>query len=106
MLVYQIWCSVIKPVALFFTGDSSSYEVPAKKFRQSAIDMPLLMYLCDEMAREGYEEFFRALIQLRIWEQALAKRSAHYNNFAVTAQEHGHHKLAAMISKSSGYLRF
>jgi hypothetical protein len=65
------------------------------------IDMPMLMYFCNEMAKRGDEDFFRALIGLGILADVLANPNEYFNSFAVTAREHGHGELAELIAMSS-----
>ena len=76
-----------------------------KKFKSGAVDMPMLIYLCDEMAKGGDEHFFSALIKLDILAHVFAYRSEYYKNVDVTAREHGHNELAEMIAMSSRYIR-
>ena len=76
-----------------------------KKFKNDAVDMPMLMYLCDEMAKGGDEHFFSTLIKLGILADVFAYRSEYYKDVDVTAREHGHNKLAEMIAMSSRYIR-
>jgi hypothetical protein len=59
------------------------------------------MYLCDEMAKTGDKDFFRALIKLGILADVLANPSEYFKSFAVTAREHGHSELAELIAMSS-----
>ena len=80
-------------------------ESKEKKFRSDAVDTPMLMYLCDEMAKRGDEHFFSALIKLGILADVLAYRSEYYKDVDVTAREHGHNELAEMIAMSSRYIR-
>jgi hypothetical protein len=76
-----------------------------KKFKSGAVDMPMLMYLCDEMAKGGDEHFFSALIKLGILADVFAYRSEYYKDVDVTAREHGHIELADMIAMPSRYIR-
>jgi hypothetical protein len=76
-----------------------------KRFKGGAVDMLMLMYWCDEMAKGGDEHFFRALIKLGILLDVFACRSEYYKNVAVTAREHGHNELAEMIAVSSRYIK-
>ncbi|CAB4017961.1 Hypothetical predicted protein, partial [Paramuricea clavata] len=84
------------------SSDSDGYTgSPEKKPRNVPIDMTMLMYLCDEMAAEGDEHFFSALIKLRIMAAVLENHSGYYKDFAETARENGHNKLAETIETSS-----
>ena len=65
----------------------------------------MLMYLCDEMATRGDEHFFSALISLRIMAAVLENHSEYYKDFAETARENGHNKLAETIETSSRYIK-
>jgi hypothetical protein len=67
--------------------------------------MAMLMYLCDEMATEGDEHFFSALIKLRIMAAVLENHSEYYKDFTETARENGHNKLAETIETTSRYIR-
>ena len=75
-----------------------------KRMKKSPIDMPMLMYLCDEMAKSGDECFFTALGKLGILPAVLANRSQYYKDFAVTAREHGHNQLATTLATSPRYI--
>ncbi|CAB4024411.1 Hypothetical predicted protein, partial [Paramuricea clavata] len=76
------------------------YTGPSKKFKSGPVDMPMVMYFCDEMAKGGDEDFFSALKKLGILAEVLANRSEYYKDFAITAKEHGHNELAEMLAVS------
>ena len=90
----------------FFIGESGNNTF-RNKIRKCPIDMPMLMSLCEEMAKRGDKDFFRALNKLGILADVLANRSEYYISFAVTAREHGHSQLADFIvmHMSSRYIR-
>ena len=67
--------------------------------------MPLLVYLCDEMAKSGDKHFFSALIKFGIMGKVLENRCEYFKDFAITAQEHDHSELAKTIEMSSRYVR-
>ncbi len=67
--------------------------------------MPLLVYLCDEMAKSGDKHFFSALIKFGIMGKVLENRCEYFKDFAITAQEHGHSELAKTMETSSRYVR-
>ena len=61
--------------------------------------MPKLMFLCDEMAKRGDKDFFNALSRLGIMTNILKCRRERFNDFEVTAQEHGHIELVETIRR-------
>ena len=68
-----------------------------KRTRSSPITMPMLVYLCDEMAKRGDEPFFWALNKLGVMGKVLEKRC---EELAKTAREHGHCDFAVTIETS------
>lgn len=61
------------------------------------VETPLLRYLCDEAANRGTECFFNALLKLGVIEEVLQVSDDCYQDFAITAREHGHENLAEKI---------
>lgn len=66
--------------------------------------MPVLVDLCDAMAKVGDEHFFSALIKLGFIPYILKKGSGYCKDIALTARKHGHNELAEIIGTSSRYV--
>ena len=81
------------------------YTGSNKTYKSGPVDMPMVMYFYDEMAKGGDEDFFSALKKLGILAEVLVNRSEYYKDFAVTAKEHDHNELAEMITVSPRYIR-
>ena len=82
---------------LIVVGDAICAAGSSKRFKSSTVNMPLLLYLCDEMAKRGDEHFFRALNELGVMGKVLEKRCEH---LAKTAREYGHSEFAVTIETS------
>ncbi len=87
-----------------FLGNSRDGESSNHGTKTCLIGMPLLSYLCDEMAKRGNVHFFRALIKLGIMRNVLENSSEYYEDFAETASKYGSNELAEIISMSSRYV--
>ncbi|CAB4043077.1 Hypothetical predicted protein, partial [Paramuricea clavata] len=83
------------------SSDPEGYTGSCKKPKTCPIDIPMLMYLCDEMAKRSNEHFFSALTKLDTMSAVLEYRSEYFKDFAETARENGHNKLAETIETSS-----
>ena len=86
----------------FLVGDAIDCRRScAKGFKKVPIKMPMLLYLCNEMAKKGKENFFSGLKRLDFMRKVSSEnRCKYFEDFATTAQKHGHNELAKAIETS------